>query len=807
MKQLTVFLFLITFHAFGQDHYRDNEVLIKFDWRLLDLDVIDDEKYWTEALSQFLKQDAVQVIQDAGFSTILDNDCRKVFPFLKTTDTVSAGRLGNKVYIPTFWAWFNLNLDGEYSVEQFCRLAIKMSDLVLEVHPNFTGEFQDIPDDTLFYKQQSLLSSTFPNSDIDVDSIWDITTGEPWVKVGIFDTGIDSLHPDIKLLGGKGYYIPFDFPSDTHWGDPGGIRHGTKVAGVIGAKRNNTTGIAGIAGGNGSDTTGVSMIDFYILPPGGDIPDVEHASAAIIDAARGVYTYYDWNTYLGNNYFKNSQGWGIWLANHSYSFKIQQLKTETMEDSIIDYVTAGSVACALCIEAYLFSNENNVTNIAARGNVENPTSPDDLLGDDNLWPQTYPDHMIISVGGSGYDGNRWSNLNNTTTEGSWESMTGRDVDLIAPSTDSLVYTTQPTDVVDGATLDTLIPYAPFKGTSAAAPHVVGSVALLLSYYNKPCYSNYNLANEDIEHLLEKSAIDVHAAGYDDESGHGRLNVLNLFDSLRRPWYQVVHPTDAPVSYTVTIHDTVNVKGKNFSPYGPYSSEDIVEPNIITDDEYQTVLYKVDATYDFSSYLTAPDAELLDTWVRINTSTFATPLEDTLDNPDEFGFDPIKKFNLERQAMKVSNTANTITLSGYVYHFIEHVVTETSMDLWYPKDTSQWHFDYSIYIRDTVSGIFFDSPCTDTIILIDTNASVQENQEFDIDVYPNPFDQNFTVHSTNQPISSISVFELTGRLVKRLKFEEMVMISNIGTADLSPGIYIVQVKLVNGTEITRKIVRR
>jgi subtilisin family serine protease len=60
-------------------------------------------------------------------------------------------------------------------------------------------------------------------------------------------------------------------------------------------------------------------------------------------------------------------------------------------------------------------------------------------------------------------------------------------------------------------------YGSFLGTSAASPHVAGAAALLLS-------ENPSRTANDLQSLLESSAIDMGAAGKDNLYGSGRLNL-------------------------------------------------------------------------------------------------------------------------------------------------------------------------------------------------------------------------------------------------------------------------------------------
>ena len=76
-------------------------------------------------------------------------------------------------------------------------------------------------------------------------------------------------------------------------------------------------------------------------------------------------------------------------------------------------------------------------------------------------------------------------------------------------------------------------YYSTTGTSLAAPHVGGGLALLLSAYP-------NLAAVDQERALINSAVDLGVAGPDDAYGYGRLDLLAAFNWL------AVNPTATPV---------------------------------------------------------------------------------------------------------------------------------------------------------------------------------------------------------------------------------------------------------------------
>jgi len=87
--------------------------------------------------------------------------------------------------------------------------------------------------------------SGIPGSDMNVTGAWDFTTGSEEIKIGVIDTGIDSLHPDFQqpghlLCGYDAFNNINSVPTDL--GD-----HGTSTAGLIGAVMNNSIGISGVA--------------------------------------------------------------------------------------------------------------------------------------------------------------------------------------------------------------------------------------------------------------------------------------------------------------------------------------------------------------------------------------------------------------------------------------------------------------------------------------------------------------------------------------------------------------------------------
>ncbi len=111
---------------------------------------------------------------------------------------------------------------------------LKDLDMVLVAEPSFIYEVETLwsPRDST-YKPQWGLNGTYG---IQVEQAWNITRGNPDFKVGIMERGIDMEHEDLK-----GRVFPGNFNSDLE----DDLAHGTHVAGIIGAKKNDR-GFSGV---------------------------------------------------------------------------------------------------------------------------------------------------------------------------------------------------------------------------------------------------------------------------------------------------------------------------------------------------------------------------------------------------------------------------------------------------------------------------------------------------------------------------------------------------------------------------------
>ncbi|MBN1271720.1 MAG: peptidase S8 [Candidatus Aminicenantes bacterium] len=145
---------------------------------------------------------------------------------------------------------------------------------VLYAEPNYRIRLAETPNDTLFNLQYSLYNTnTIPGStppedraDIHAPEAWEETKGDQAVLIGILDTGVDLLHPDLndKIIDSGRDYVNDDFDATDDHG------HGTHAAGIAAAETNNAEGIAGVAWNckilpvKVLDNTGVGEYDMLI---------------------------------------------------------------------------------------------------------------------------------------------------------------------------------------------------------------------------------------------------------------------------------------------------------------------------------------------------------------------------------------------------------------------------------------------------------------------------------------------------------------------------------------------------------------
>ena len=418
----------------------------------------------------------------------------KTEPLLKMPNSIkySTSRNGNKVSLQDFRKWYIVSFDTQRITDSIASLCKKRSDLFLATHYNFLAKLYDTPAEQ-FYNLQSNLHTTinYPDANCNVEQAWEYTVGKPTIKIGIFDTGILWSHEDFgdgsfagsSIKGGYDYYNE-QLVGNLSVLDPAG--HGTMVAGIIGATRNNNLGISGIAGGDAAiNKKGISLYALNIFDDNGSwqsFASCSHIAQAFVDGCS-----YDPATDYGYNLDIINCSWGINVGDDFYSASNLELLHEVFQ----------------------YAKSNDVTIIAARGNSGSS---------EIAIPATISDDYVVSIGASNADGNKWNG-----------SSYGNAMDLLAPGTSDIVLSLANTTTM----------YNWVEGTSFAAPHATAAAGLLQSYYTDN--STTKLYPEDIEKLLELHTFPINNnSNYTPQNGWGRLNIGNSLEHINPNFYTIYH---------------------------------------------------------------------------------------------------------------------------------------------------------------------------------------------------------------------------------------------------------------------------
>ncbi|MCG3114987.1 MAG: S8 family serine peptidase [Candidatus Manganitrophus sp. SA1] len=347
---------------------------------------------------------------------------------------------------------------------------------VVYAEPNFIRKPFDEPNDIHFPKQWHYELINLPQA-------WDTTIGSNDIVVAVLDTGVLFGHPDLGRFGidPDGRLIDgFDFISDPESsGDPDGVVdsdatdvgddprrvsssfHGTHVAGTIGAATNNGSGVAGV-------TWETKIMPLRVLGrKGGSDADI---AQAILYAAGGE----------DEDDPKRAHIINMSLGGQGFSQTMQNAINKAREKGVIVVAAAG--------------NENTSA----------LTSPAGLDG-------------VISV----------SAVDLNATKAPYSNFGSR-VDVAAPGGNSGADLNG--DGFQDGVLSTLgtdsgqFNFRFLQGTSMAAPHVAGVIALMLDV-------NPTLTPTDIDQLLagthpgttQRITRDLGATGRDDLYGHGLID--------------------------------------------------------------------------------------------------------------------------------------------------------------------------------------------------------------------------------------------------------------------------------------------
>jgi len=397
------------------------------------------------------------------------------------------------------------------------------------------GKIQASPNDPYYGNQWNLPKISMP-------SAWDITTGSNSVILAIIDTGVDYNHEDLASKiwvnpaedrNGNGHP---DFSSYSQGGDLDGIDndgngyvddligwdfkdsdcnpwpgydykqdgHGTAVAGIAAAQTNNSVGVAGVSGGWGSQAgVKIMVLRYHYYEDMG--PFYTTAAQAIQYAALN----------------------GAKVINCSFGWEL-------------DYDP-------FCYAVNIAVNSYNCAIVCSAGN-EGGAEDDGRM----TYPALYSN--TIAVGATIQDDSRWTS--NSIAGSSW----GPELDVMAPGgkvlTSGIIYTT---DITGSYGYESGNYKPDFGGTSAAAPHVAGLAALILSI-------NSSLTWSQVRWTIRMSADKVPGMGgqdFTEEYGYGRINAYKALKyTLENYGGTLTSSLNIPSGETWTFQPGVTVKFSN-----------------------------------------------------------------------------------------------------------------------------------------------------------------------------------------------------------------------------------------------------
>jgi len=390
-------------------------------------------------------------------------------------------------------------------------------------------KIDNIPNDSLVGQQWALKK-------IQAFEAWNITEGSDSVLIGLIDTGIDYLHPDLKNKiyinpgetgtdsqgrnkdsngiddDGNGFiddYMGWDFtdrrgfPFDSSGGDYLGWDnnpmddngHGTYIAGILAAETNNDIGIAGVA-------PKIKILNLRAFDPSG-YGEEDDVAAAILYAVK----------------------MGVKVINMSFG------------DTQFSYVLRDVIR---------YAYNKGVVLVASSGNDGS---------DEPHYPSGYSE--VICVGNSTIDDNVAPSSNYGST-----------LDLVAPGTDIL------TTARGGG-------YATVSGTSASAPFVSAAAGLILSLGH--------FTNEEVKQILKSTADDIDEPGWDIKSGAGRLNLYRALSVLAPSIIKFNSPEQDYATNSDSISISATILSAYFQNFSLYEGTGLNPTNwttLLENQEYQ-----------------------------------------------------------------------------------------------------------------------------------------------------------------------------------------------------------------------------
>ncbi len=290
------------------------------------------------------------------------------------------------------------------------------------------------------------------------------------VVVGVVDSLVQFSHPEFQLPTDRIYSYNY-IPGSTTPGN-----HGTHVAGIIGAGRNGF-GMEGIA------------------------PEVQISSIQILNAAGAYVDQVTPFTTIANGFY-GGLGAGIRIFNNSWGEGIEV--TDVTAADVASEIAAHSGTTVADVNNFFTAMQAVVSagavNVFATGN-EFQANPDVIAGLPYIFPELQSNWIAVT------------SVNQDLTKSNFANACGVAKMWCIAAPGYQIYSTVPTDA-----------YNTLGGTSMAAPHVTGAVAIAKQMFP-------NAQGSQLASIVLRTASDIGSPGVDSAFGWGLLNIRNLVDTI------------------------------------------------------------------------------------------------------------------------------------------------------------------------------------------------------------------------------------------------------------------------------------
>lgn len=373
-------------------------------------------------------------------------------------------------------------------------------------------EEKEAPGDPMWDKQKQMFEM------LEVPKAWEMTRGSKDVLVGVVDQGFDFFHPDLKGQMEPGFYASGAYHTEIFEN----IAHGTMIASIICAKTDNATGMKGLAPDCPVLTASIGLQEhalvklqkeFFRDNPGANMADFQKE---MVRRQAELKAFTDkWIKHIATStaqsvrYLVDNGAKVINLSLYLGRENIQSKELRDMLDS-----------------AFAYAKEKDVVLLVGAGN--NAIQSEDYPGDDSY---------TVVVGASLLNDKRWEEEKEIMGQKIKQGTNyGKRLTAMAPVENIVVCMPhderfyESKDGPLGASkvlFDGDCKAYPIGATSCATPVVSALAALVRSL--RP-----DMKAADVVEVIKKGCDDIGEKGFDNYTGHGRVNFRKTLQ-LARDW--------------------------------------------------------------------------------------------------------------------------------------------------------------------------------------------------------------------------------------------------------------------------------